>query len=655
MSTLSFTLSLIDRVTRPLRGVGAGLRGFAKQSEKAFEPMAKGFLALWGVKKAIQAALDPAVQMFNTLQKASARGVGEEALKKLSKDALLFSSRYGTSALAFVESSHLIKSSINGLTDRELPRMTKAANLLAAGTGESAQAVGTYYGAMYNQFRGVANKMGRVKFMENLTDQSAYMVSNFGLSIQKIQDMMKGTKGAGSNLGVGLSEQFAVLGQLSRTMGNEGAGAYEQFLNKAVEGGKALGISLTDSNGKLLAMPDIIQKLQNKYGKSIQGNIKAQAELDKAFGGGSKVIKALYGNVDEMRKHMDSLGKNTGMKNATSMANKMADPFARCTSILFALRAAIGESLVPVLYPLIDNVADAGEQFTKWMKMFPNIARWIGYIAVGFLSFAAAGAAANIVMGITRFIMIGLRGIMSAFSAVLKIGRVFILAYRAALLAWNAAMRILRATLLAIRIAAMLAGVSFTFMTWPILLIIAAIALLAVGIYLLIKHWDKIKAAVMDTTAFKIIAAYWEVWKTIFLYVVDIIGKAWEKLCKWFEDISPFDSVADMAASLGNVFGNLWTFLKKSFSDTYSWIVDKLNMIPGINIDLMPTPAAAPAATALTGTNLKGVGQGGISKEIKNSSSNKVDNSRHVGVVNITQQEPMTPAQLNEWIELNAG
>lgn len=646
---------MIDRVTRPLRSVGAGLRGFARQSENAFKPLAKGAIALWGVKKAVQGALDPAIQMFNALKKASARGIGEDALQKLSKDALLFSSRYGTSAQSFVESSLLIKSSISGLSDRELPRMTKAANLLSAATGESAETIAGYYGAMYNQFRSTANKMGRVKFMENLTDQSAYMVRNFGLSMAQIQDLMKGSKGAGVNLGVSLSDQFATLGQLSRTMGTEGAGAYEQFLNKAVEGGKALGVSLTDANGKLLAMPDIIQKLQNKYGKSIQGNLKAQAELDKAFGGGSAVIKALYGNVDEMRKHMDALGSNTGMKNATDMAKKMADPISRCTSVLFALRAAIGAGLVPVLYPLVDKLADSGEQFTRWMKIFPNIARWIGYISVGFLSFAAAGAMANIVMGITRFIMIGLKGIMVAFGAILKIGRVFILAYRAAVIAWNVALRILRGTLLAIRIAAVLAGVSFAVMSWPILLIIAAIALLCAGVYLLVKYWDDIKAAVMDTTAFKLVALYWETWKKIFFYVVGAISQAWEDLCNWFAEISPFDSFADMADSLGNVFSNLWAFLKKSFSETYNWIVDKLNYIPGINIDLMPSAPAAPAATALTGTNLKGGNQGGISQAIKTNTTNQIDNSRRVGSVTINQQQPMTPAQLNEWIEMNAG
>ncbi|WP_140920163.1 phage tail tape measure protein [Limnobaculum xujianqingii] len=655
MKALDFTLSMIDKVTRPLKAIGGSVRGFAKQSEKAFEPMAKGGIALWGIKKAIQSALDPASQMFDALQEASAHGIGDEALKKLSKEALLFSSRYGTSAVDFVQSSKAMKNSIGGLTDRELPRMTRAANVLAKATKSGADTVGTYYGAMYSTYKQTADKMGRVKFTENLAGQSAYMVKTFGLDLQKIQDMVKGTKNAGNDMGIVIPEQFAVLGQLSRTMGSEGAGAYEQFVRKAVEGGKELGVTLTDSNGKLLAMPDIIQKLQNKFGKSIQGNLKAQAALDKAFGGGSTVVKALYGNVGELRDHITELGRNNGMKNAAEMAAKMSNPFERCTSVVFAMKAAIGESLVPTLYPLIHRVADAGDQFTRWMKMFPNIAKWIGYISVGFLSFAGAGAVANIAMGVWRFIMIGINGIMAAFGAVMKIGRVLVWAYRGAILAWNAALRILRVTLFAIRMAAILAGGAFTFMSWPILLIIAVVALLCAGVYLLVKYWDEVKAAIMDTTAFKIVAAYFQVWKAIFLYVVDVISKAWTKLCDWFGEISPFESVADAAAALGNVFNGLWAYLKKSFSTTYNWIVDKLNMIPGINIDLMTADVAQPDTSVLTGKELKGLSSGGVSKEIKNNSASTVDNSKHIGTVNITTNEGMSPQALNEWVALNAG
>lgn len=112
-----------------------------------------------------------------------------------------------------------------------------------------------------------------------------------------IKDLMEGARGVGTNYGVGLDEQLAVLGQLNRTLGTEASSAYEGFMTGAMEGAKKLGLSFTDSTGKMLSMPEMLIKLQGKYGKSLEGNLKAQAELDAAFGDSSAVIKHLYGNV----------------------------------------------------------------------------------------------------------------------------------------------------------------------------------------------------------------------------------------------------------------------------------------------------------------------------------------------------------------------
>lgn len=51
-------------------------------------------------------------------------------------------------------------------------------------------------------------------------------------------------------------------------------------------------MSFVDATGKMLPMGDILQKLQSKYGQSIEGNVKAQQALDAAFGGGADVIKS---------------------------------------------------------------------------------------------------------------------------------------------------------------------------------------------------------------------------------------------------------------------------------------------------------------------------------------------------------------------------
>lgn len=51
-------------------------------------------------------------------------------------------------------------------------------------------------------------------------------------------------------------------------------------------------------------------------------------------------------------------------------------------------------------------------------------------------------------------------------------------------------------------VATMFAGVAMQLLTSPITLIIAALALLALGVWYVVNHWEELKAAVMNTEAF---------------------------------------------------------------------------------------------------------------------------------------------------------
>lgn len=659
MKQLDFTLSLIDKITRPLKQVKASVTGFADASNQAFATIGMGVGGLVGTGMAIKGALEPAVQMFDAMQEASARGVSNDALKHITKQALNFSMQYGTAADEYVKSSAAIRASVGGLTDGELSRVTSIANTVAKALGATAEETTSFYGQMFGNFRAEADAMGHVQFAEQLAGKMAYMRNTFGAGLAEITDLMEGARGAGNNYGISINEQLAVMGELRKTLGSEASGSYEGFLSGAVEGAKKLGLSFTDANGKLLAMPDILQKLHSKYGASIEGNLKAQAELDDAFGDSSAVIKQLYGNVDTLQRHITELGGSDGLKRTQEMAEKMTRPWDRLMSVWTAIRMAVGLTLLPVLYPLINTLADGGQQFAKWMEMFPNIARAVGYAALAVLSFAAVGATANIVMGVSQFVMTGVRGLWLALTSVTKIYTATLWLARMAVLAWNATLGALRGILLAVRIAAVLTGTAINFMSWPILLIIAAIALLAAGCYLLITHWDEVKAAVTNTAAFQFLVGYISYVAGVFKTVWNGIAAGWQWMCEQFKGVSPLEGLANVAAGIGDVFGNLWDWLKSAFSNTYNWIVDKLNKLPGINIKASAIsdsgsskPAIAPEA--LTGGQVRGIGRGGLAGDINNSRSAVTDNSKTIGSVTINASNGMTPEQLMEWQELQA-
>ncbi|ECT6633543.1 phage tail tape measure protein [Salmonella sp. 741265134_HSA] len=654
MKQLDFTLSLIDKLSRPLKQAQSSVTGFAEKSKVAFMQIGGGVLALAGTGMAIRGALSPAIEMYDALNDAASKGIDDQALKAVQRDALRFSTTYGASAVEFVQSTESINSAIAGLTGNELPKVTKVANTLAFALKSTAAETAEFMGQMFGNFSADAERLGKVQFAEQLAGKMVYMRKVFGTEMGTIKDLMEGARGVGTNYGVGLDEQLAVLGQLNRTLGTEASSAYEGFMTGAVEGAKKLGLSFTDATGKMLSMPEMLIKLQGKYGKSLEGNLKAQAELDAAFGDSSAVVKHLYGNVALLQRNITELGGSDGLKRTQEMASKLVKPWDRFVQILKAIQTVIGLTLIPVLYPVLNRLADMGQTFARWMQLFPNIARVIGYAAMALLGFAAVGAVANIVMGASKFIMAGLRGIWVAMTAVTKAYTAMVWLAQIAVIAWNATLKFLRGALLAVRMAAIMAGIGINLMSWPVLLVIGAITLLAAGCWLLIKHWDTVKAAVMETSAFQ--ACAWVVaWLAgVFSTAWQFISEGWNSFIALLTGFSPSQALSGLASGIVSMFDNVWQSVKGGFLKSWNWIVEKLNKIPGVDISMANETSSPPLTVnnLSTGGELKGIDKGGISKSVSNNSRSVTDNSRKINTVNIYPKEMITPGQLMEFQEL---
>ncbi|HCC0890767.1 TPA: phage tail tape measure protein [Salmonella enterica] len=654
MKQLDFTLSLIDKLSRPLKQAQSSVTGFAEKSKAAFMQIGGGVLALAGTGMAIRGALSPAIEMYDALNDAASKGIDDQALKAVQRDALRFSTTYGASAVEFVQSTESINSAIAGLTGNELPKVTKVANTLAFALKSTAAETAEFMGQMFGNFSADAERLGKVQFAEQLAGKMVYMRKVFGTEMGTIKDLMEGARGVGTNYGVGLDEQLAVLGQLNRTLGTEASSAYEGFMTGAVEGAKKLGLSFTDATGKMLSMPEMLIKLQGKYGKSLEGNLKAQAELDAAFGDSSAVVKHLYGNVALLQRNITELGGSDGLKRTQEMASKLVKPWDRFVQILKAIQTVIGLTLIPVLYPVLNRLADMGQTFARWMQLFPNIARVIGYAAMALLGFAAVGAVANIVMGVSKFIMMGWKGVWKLLTAVTKIDTAWTWLNTKAKLAWANVMKSLRGILLALRMQAIMTGTAINFMSWPVLLVIGAIALLAAGCWLLIKHWDTVKAAVMETSAFQACARVVAWLAGVFSTAWQFISEGWNSFIALLTGFSPSQALSGLASGIVAMFDNVWQSVKGGFLKSWNWIVEKLNKIPGVDISMANETSSPPLTvnSLSTGGELKGIDKGGISKSVSNNSRAVTDNSRKINTVNIYPKEMITPGQLMEFQEL---
>ncbi|CAI0760259.1 phage tail tape measure protein [Serratia ficaria] len=633
MKQLEVMLSLVDKFSRPLKMAGGELNNFAGKSRAAFGQMVAGGATLWGVAQSIMGILGPADEMQRALAEVKSIGVADTALKNLGNTAIMFSMKYGESAAGFVASAASIAGAIDGLSDKELRTFTTAGSILAKGTRADANTITNYIGTMYGVFQKTADAMGRSSWVEVMTGQTAEAVKIFKSDGKQMSDAFTSIGANATAAGIGMSEQFAILGQLQATMsGSEAGTKYKAFLQGVGNAQKTLGLTFVNQDGSMKGIVDIMSLIQKKY-----GDIKKVADSDmikKAFGSDEAVslIKLLAQNVDGLKNNIDQIGKINGMDNARKMAADMTNQFDRLLQVWNGMRIAVGGALMPVINPLIQRMSDMGTQATAWLLKFKNIARWIGYISIALTSLVAVFALANIAVAAGKFLWMG-------FLIVLKL---------------------LRPVLLMLRLAFFLTGLAANFMGLPITLVIGLIALLVAGVWAFVAYWDEMKAAIMDTAAFQWLMGIVTVVGALFRTTWAMVKDGWQNVVNFFMGLSPVQAFTDFKNTITDVFKGLWDYLKNSFAQTYNWIVDKLNMIPGVDIEMKNvapevTPGGSQPGSAplLTGSNLQSTGRGGIMGQVSQSTNNNSNaKTQNISTVNFNVAQPLTPQALQENMEL---
>lgn len=633
-SSLDFVIKLTDRATKPLKRVQAQFKAFNATAAKSFKKIGGGSIALFAVAKSITALLSPAEEMDRALKNASIGGVS--SINELRTAARKFSAEYGTSAIDFVNSASSIKSALAGISDHDVPQATAAMNLLSKATGDSMDASTAYIEQMASSYRNTVNKVGQLNFARHAAGIAAYAKSNFNVSTQQLQSMMQSTKGTAANNGVSMAEQSVVLSMASKSLGNGAAGSYAALYKNLGKAGKELGLSFEDANGKMLSMPDIIEKIQGKFGQDLSKNIKAQQALDKALGGGADIIKVLAKNSGELRQHMKEVGKGQNFKLMQKMAEANVKPLDRINAQFMNIKESIGRALLPVLQPVIDTISRVIGKFAKWMEMFPNLAKWLGIITIAFMGLAAVAAIFAIISGVISLLLSPILLIVLAIAAVIAI-------------CWVFRKQIKRA----------IDDVIAKFQEWW-----SNIKRIFTDFWDSIKNTTFIKTLISSfEMLYNTVCAVWSGISNAFSNMVNWLGAAWNGFINFFSDFSFIKSFSSIGKSLIKMFSNTWKRVKNMGIGVINAIIEGLNYIPGVNIELLEyekidEPEQTPVSTAkspITSTVVRGIEPGGLSREIQNGKSQNIDNSRNIQSVTINNSQPMTPAQLQEWQEVYGG
>ena len=621
---LEYIISLTDQLSAPLKGVMKSIDDLGKRGADAMKNIGIGVAGIVGTGVALKSALDPAIEFSRALNEVKAAGIGASGLEKVEKFALDFSSSFGIASNEVVNSVNEIARAIDGLTDDELISFSKGSNILAKATGSSVKEMGSYISQLYGIFGEQAAAMGKSQWVEMISAQATVTANKFKSSGESLMQAFTNLGSLAKDQGVQSAEQFAVIGNLQNVFEGGLAGTkYVAFLSGVVKAQKKLGLSFLDSQGKMLPIIDILEKIKGKYG-DLEGNTKALEELRNAFGTkeAAQVISNLLPKIDSLKGDIAEISKMKSLDDAVKISKIVTDSWMRFTAIFQNIKIAIGTQILARIEPVMNRIADMGQEFTNWLRTYKNIARWIGYAVGALIGFTGLTAALTLMSGIISAIGVAFSflasPIMLVTAAIVGLG-IFIYKFRdefmqfisgfiqgfkaagvsldplfnAFSLVWGALQKI-GATIG--RIIGLFGGASdsaYSFQQFGIDL----------GYALGVVFNTVLDAVELVAQAFNFVA-------DVFSIVVNSIIDGWQAVLTLWDSSAPIDSFLKIGDALGNIFLNAFQGIVNAFVKMLNFIIEKANSLPGINIPLIPEWKDNPTAQALSPALATGVSGG---------------------------------------------
>ena len=269
---LSVVLSMVDRLTSPIRSVGGevqGAMGKINGMSQSFGNMITGGAAMAAAGTQIAAGvLQPVEATFETrkaLGELSSLGVKDlQAVEDAAKE---FSSTWaGTTKPEFISAAYDIKSGIASLSDEGVAGYTRVAGLTATATKSTIGEMTDLFATGYGIYKDYYSDLSDMEFAEIFSAGISNSVQAFKTTGSGMAESIKTLGASATTAQVPLEEQLAVLGMLQATMsGSEAGTKYRAFLKSAAKGGEELGLKFTDANNQLLSMPEILGILKGKF------------------------------------------------------------------------------------------------------------------------------------------------------------------------------------------------------------------------------------------------------------------------------------------------------------------------------------------------------------------------------------------------------
>jgi TP901 family phage tail tape measure protein len=421
-----------------------------------------------------------------------------------------------------------------------------------------------------------------------------YMGTMFGIFKNQANSMGK------SNWVEQVTGMTASAVQMFKTNGSEMSAA---FASIGAEGTSA-GIGMNEQMAVLGTLQATMSGSEagTKYKSFLAGVGKAQKSLGLEFTNSQgqmlpmvdilTKIKGKYGETLDVAES-DALGKAFGSKEAAATVKLLMNDIDTLGGSIGALGKVKGmEQAEKMAAAMTDQSDRLGQSWfviraafgTAILPVFNSFASWLANVGRDLVSFTEKYPTLTKYLGYAAIALLGLVAVGGLFTLMMGAGQMAMVAWGVAGMAWAGITTVLTSGLTFLR-GAMLA-VNIAMYANPIGLIVAGIAAAVIAVGALIYYWDDLKATMGE-------------W-------------GWIKM-------------------LVGVFSSVWAGIKSIFNDTLDWIIDKINLIPGVDIDLSSSSASAPSIGAIAPVKSQAQA-GGITQQISNANQQK---STSIGEVKI--------------------
>ncbi|HBB2496709.1 phage tail tape measure protein [Escherichia coli] len=419
--------------------------------------------------------------------------------------------------------------------------------------------------------------------MDRVGDTLTGAFTRTNTDLRALGETMKYAGPVAGKLGISLEQAAAMAGVLANMgiRGSDAGTAMRASLARlasppkaAAEALKELGVAVSDANGKMRPMEDVLAdlyKATRKYGEVDRVSFFKDIAGEEAFTSFMALVDAAGdGSLPKLRKELEG-ARGEAERTAKVMANNLDGDLKSLSSAWEGLRIRIADLIDGPLRSVTQWLTRVVSKVTALAQAHPALTRQLLIAGGALLAMTATVGSLSLAIGVLAGPLAKLRLGFSLLTGSMN------------------AVRVLPALWGMVTGSVSLLGGAIGALFSPVGLIAAAFVAAAVLIW---KYWEPIKAfyAGVFSGIMERLTPLRETFER-FGPVFDAIGSGISQAFNWFKSLlSPMESskeTLDKCTSAGEIFGNvlggalqLVLTPAKMLLDTLAWILEKLGVLP---------------------------------------------------------------------------